>query len=120
MRNRTFRVFVSSTFNDFLTERQCLSEEISRVVGNYCQSKGYNFQLIDLRWGISEEAALNQKTIPICLDEVRRCHIWSPKPNFLLMIGEYYGWVPLPFVIKKSEFEQFLPVCSPEDRKLLE
>lgn len=120
MRNRTFRVFVSSTFNDFLAERQCLSEEISRVVGDYCQSKGYDLQLIDLRWGISEESALNQKTIPICLEEVRRCHFWSPKPNFLLMVGERYGWVPLPFVIKKTELERFLAVCSPEDRKLLE
>lgn len=120
MKNRTFRVFVSSTFNDFLSERQCLSEEIFQVIGDYCQSRGYNFQFIDLRWGISEEAALNQKTMPICLDEVRRCHIWSPKPNFLLMVGERYGWIPLPFVIKKSEFEQLLQVCSSKDRKLLE
>lgn len=119
MKNRTFRVFVSSTFNDFLTERQYLSEEITRVVGDYCQSKGYNLQLIDLRWGISEESALNQKTIPICLEEVRRCHFWSPKPNFLLMVGERYGWIPLPFVIKRTELEQFLLVCSPKNRKLL-
>lgn len=116
MINKTFRLFISSTFNDFIDEREILNGQVLDTVDAYCQQRGYNFQLIDLRWGIAEESSLSQKTLSICLDEVRRCRTLSPKPNFLLMVGERYGWIPIPSSIKKAEFDLLLAQCAEEEQ----
>jgi hypothetical protein len=66
-RELTFRVFVSSTFSDLIAERNALQEQVFPQLREYCQKHGARFQAIDLRWGISEEAALDQQTLKICL-----------------------------------------------------
>lgn len=119
MINKTFRLFISSTFNDFLEERKLLNEQIRNDLNDFCVSKGYNFQLVDLRWGINSESALNQKTLDICLNEVRRCKELSPKPNFLLMLGDRYGWIPLPYKIKKDFFKKIISNCNNKEKELL-
>jgi hypothetical protein len=53
---------------------------------------------------VNEEAQLDQRTAEICLGEVAAAKRY-PSPNFLIMIGDRYGWVPLPFAIPKDEFE---------------
>ena len=70
---RTFRVFVSSTFADLKVERDALQREVFPKLRQLCQQHGARFQAIDLRWGVSEEAAVNQQTMNICLEELRRC-----------------------------------------------
>ena len=119
MNNKTFRLFVSSTFNDFHKEREILNQQIAKELDEYCKQFGYNFQIIDLRWGINNESALNQKTLEICLEEVKRCRILSPKPNFLLMIGNRYGWMPIPSLVEQYEFETILSKCSNDQKSLL-
>lgn len=119
MINKTFRLFISSTFSDFLLERNILNDEIFPLIDEFCQTQGYNFQLIDLRWGVNNESAINQNTLAICLDEVKRCRSLSPKPNFLLMAGERYGWIPLPSKISKMEFELLISCACDEEKELL-
>ena len=57
---RTFRVFVSSTFKDLEAERNVLQERVFPQLKELCRSRGHRFQDIDLRWGVSEEASLDQ------------------------------------------------------------
>lgn len=117
---KTFRLFISSTFNDFRREREVLQTKVYPLIKEYASSKGYTFQPIDLRWGVSHEAQLDQKTLELCLSEVRTCKTHL-HPNFLIMIGDRYGWVPLPYTIEQSEFETLLPLINKaEDKKLLE
>ncbi len=108
---RRFRLFVSSTFNDFRREREVLQTRVFPEIRRYCAAHNYSFQPIDLRWGVSDETQLDQKTLELCLNEVRACksHI---HPNFLIMIGDRYGWVPLPYAIELTEFEHLLGKCS--------
>ena len=101
----TFRVFVSSTFSDLKAERNALQEHVFPHLREYCQKHGARFQAIDLRWGVSEEAALDQQTMNICLEELRRCQRTSPHPNFIVLLGQRYGWCPLPSLIAATEFE---------------
>jgi len=42
----------------------------------------------------------------ICLEEIRRCKRVTPKPNFLVLLGDRYGWRPLPYAIPADEFEE--------------
>ncbi|MBV6439996.1 MAG: hypothetical protein EPGJADBJ_01658 [Saprospiraceae bacterium] len=118
MTTKAFRLFVSSTFNDFIEEREILQKTIFPEIEQYCLEKGYTFQGVDLRWGIQEEAQLDQKTMDICQEEIRICKSY-PHPNFLIMVGERYGWVPLPYRIEQIEFEGIARAASLTERDAL-
>jgi hypothetical protein len=118
MQSKTFRFFISSTFKDFAKEREVLQTKVFPRIKQYCAQRGYAFQPIDLRWGVSEEAQLDQKTLELCLNEVRACKTHL-HPNFLIMIGDRYGWIPLPYAIEKEEFETLLALASTEQEKEL-
>ena len=81
-----FRVFVSSTFSDLKVERDALHKEAFPKLRKYCQERNARFQAIDLRWGVSQEAALDQQTMNICFQELARCQEMSPRPNFIVLL----------------------------------
>lgn len=56
--------------------------------------------------GVSEEAALDQRTVPPCLSGVERCRRLSPRPSFVAILGDRYGWRPLPFALTGPQWEQ--------------
>src|SRR5690348_8718588 len=93
---RTFRVFVSSTFEDLKAERNALQQRVFPELVKFCAAKGARFQGIDLRWGVREEAGLDQRTMEICLAEIARCQKTGIKPNFIVLLGDRYGQIPLP------------------------
>ncbi len=107
MNKNIIRLFVSSTFNDFKEERDALADDVFVRLEQYCKDRNYTFQAVDLRWGISETDALNQDTINICLQEIARCQQISSAPNFFIMLGNRFGWQPLPNNINESEFLRF-------------
>lgn len=104
--SKTFRLFVSSTFSDLKEERNALHRAVFPSLKKLCEEDGFRFQAIDLRWGVREEAGLDQRTMQICLDEVKRCQDVTPKPNFLILLGDKYGWRPLPAEIPADEWQQ--------------
>lgn len=104
-RGLTFRVFLSSTFSDLKSERDALQKDVFPRQREYCQKHGCRFQAIDLRWGVSEEAAADQSTMRICRAEIARCQAVTPRPNFVVLLGDRYGWRPLPDEIPATEFE---------------
>lgn len=118
---RTFRVFVSSTFEDLVEERDVLQREVFPALAEFCLARGARFQAIDLRWGVSEQASVDQRAISICLAEIARCQRITPRPNFIMLLGDRYGWCPPPSAIPAAEFERICAgVPAGEDRKLLE
>lgn len=119
MENRTFRLFISSTFRDFMEERNLLAQQVQPVLERLCAAYGYHFQLLDLRWGVTTQSALDQRTLDICLKEVDRCLQISPRPNFLLMTGSQYGWVPVPAHIAPRQFDSLWKAASPAEQALL-
>lgn len=50
----------------------------------YCQQKGFEFQIVDMRWGIRDEATNDHMTTEICLQEIANCQKYSAGPNFLV------------------------------------
>jgi hypothetical protein len=109
---RNFRVSVSSTFTDLEDERNALHEQVFPRLRTLVESHGCRFQAIDLRWGISEEASRDQQTMKICLGEIERCQQTSPRPNFIALLGDRYGFQPLPSQIPDDEFEQIEAVTK--------
>jgi hypothetical protein len=103
---KTFRIFVSSTFSDLKEERNALQKYVFPRLRELCMQHGCRFQAIDLRWGVSEEAGLDQQTVKICLQEIKRCQTITPRPNFVVLLGDRYGWRPLPAEISAAEYEE--------------
>ncbi len=60
------RVFVSSTFSDMKHERNALEADAFPKLEQHCQRQGFQFQAIDLRWGVSTEVGLDHRTMRIC------------------------------------------------------
>jgi len=110
--SKLFRIFVSSTFGDMAEERNALQRDVFPRLREFCERHGYSFTPVDLRWGVSNEAGLDQKTMSICMDEIKHCQLVSPRPNFIIILGNRYGWRPIPHCIYKSEFESVLDEIS--------
>lgn len=83
------RIFLSSTFRDFAEERELLAKRVFPALRKRLQERFVELVDVDLRWGITPEAAERGEVLPICLAEIDRA-----RPYFVCMLGERYGWVP--------------------------
>lgn len=113
------RFFISSTFHDMHQERNTLQLQVFPRLREFCREQGIRFQAIDLRWGVSQEASQDQRTLMICLDEIRRCREVSPHFNFLVLLGDRHGSDLLPERISQAEFEMLLDLLTIPDRQTL-
>ena len=124
MAAQTFRIFVSSTFSDLKAERNALQERVFPRLRELAAQHGSRFQAIDLRWGVSDQASLDQQAMNICLGEIARCQQTSPRPNFIVLLGDRYGWCPPPSQIPEDEFNHIRVHIQdkqdPEDLALLQ
>ena len=57
---------------------------------SYCQQNGYEFQIVDMRWGVRDEAANDHMTVDICMQELANCQKYSAGPNILVCINYFY------------------------------
>jgi len=112
---RVFRLFVSSTFSDFIAEREALQQVVFPKLERYCAERGARFEAVDLRWGITEEAQREHDTMRICLEEVRRCQQLSPRPNFAVLLGDRYGWEPVPARIPQVHWRAMKAAATATD-----
>lgn len=112
---RTIRLFVSSTFSDMKAERDLLQREVFPKLRQLCLANGLRFQAIDLRWGVNEEAGHQNRTIRICLRELARCQEGTLKPSFLVLLGDRYGWCPLPERIPADLFHRLKRLVTATD-----
>ncbi len=48
----------------------------------------------------------------ICFEELRRSQEISPQPNFLILLGNRYGWRPLPEDVCDDEFRRLEQAAS--------
>ncbi|PWC84723.1 hypothetical protein TSH100_17060 [Azospirillum sp. TSH100] len=116
-RGTPVRVFLSSTFRDFQSEREVLQSRVLPAVRERYARHGVAFELVDLRWGIPPAAARAHRTLDLCLKEIERCATLSPRCHFLFMLGDRYGWRPAPVVISDADHEVL--ASQPEAREAL-
>lgn len=100
-------------------ERNALQEQVFPRLRELANANGCGFQAIDLRWGVSEEAGKNHQTMRICLGEIARCQLLSPKPNFIVLLGDRYGWSPLPSSIPEIDFLAILKNVSMDEAETI-
>ena len=99
-------------------ERNALQMHVVPQMQQWCQERGWQFEIVDLRWGINEEASQAHRTMNICLEELDNCRRLSPKPHLLLLLGERYGWLPLPEQITQEEMQRLWATATEEEQML--
>ncbi|CAF1410127.1 unnamed protein product [Rotaria sordida] len=118
--SKIVRIFTSSTFTDTSMERNSLMQHTYPKLKEYCREKhGLEFQVVDMRWGVRDEATDDHKTTELCMQEIDNCQRVSVGPNFVVFLGQKYGYRPLPTKIEDAEFRNVLSVSSPDDARLL-
>lgn len=91
------RVFVSSTFDDMVAERDYLVRRVFPGVSEWCEERHLHLLDIDLRWGITEKDATETRdVVRICLSCIEQCAV------FVGFLGQRYGWRPDPVEVKPS------------------
>ena len=98
-RIKTACVFVSSTFSDMHAERDYLNRFVFPELRSRCIRHGFEFVGVDLRWGVTEKEIEQRGALSVCLDEIKRCNF------FVSLIGDRYGWIPVPEDIPQKLFE---------------
>ncbi|KAG1670315.1 NACHT and WD repeat domain-containing protein 2 [Nymphon striatum] len=99
------RIFTSSTFTDTQVERNMLMEQIYPKLKEFCREKhGLEFQVVDMRWGVRDEATDDHLTTQLCMNEIKNCQRVSIGPNFVVFLGQKYGYRPIPTFIDSDEF----------------
>lgn len=83
------RIFLSSTFCDLQEERSVIVNKVATALNKRYNDKGIKIIIVDLRWGVTDEAARNGEVIEICLSEIQKS-----RPYFAAIIGGRYGWQP--------------------------
>ena len=117
LKERTVRIFISSTFRDMHAERDFLVKKTFPELRERCYQRGLEFVWVDLRWGVTEEEAESGDVLSICLKEIDHC-----RPFFVGLLGERYGWVP--DKISEETLQQFpwlknSPHCSLTELEIL-
>lgn len=112
---KVVRIFTSSTFTDTKHERNTLMEKAYPRIKAFCQELGYDFQVVDMRWGIRDEATDNQMGTEICLRELTMCQKLSTGPNFVSLMSHKYGYTDFPRCINAAEYETILKHVQSKD-----
>ncbi|ESO93391.1 hypothetical protein LOTGIDRAFT_119564, partial [Lottia gigantea] len=99
------RIFLSSTFSDTHAERNILSSKVFPRLREYCNDIGLDFQVVDLRWGVADQAQNYHTATKICLQEIENCQRVSLGPNFIAFVSHRYGGQPLPTELTLQQFE---------------
>ncbi|XP_064598836.1 uncharacterized protein LOC135465527 [Liolophura sinensis] len=117
---KVVRIFTSSTFTDSSHERNALMARVYPKLKSLCQEAGYEFQVVDMRWGVRDEATDNHMTTELCLREVKNCQRLSTGPNFVTFLSHKYGYRSFPSKIEAREFEKmFGKIEGSEDKELV-
>ncbi|KAK7576572.1 hypothetical protein V9T40_012858 [Parthenolecanium corni] len=106
--SKIVRIFTSSTFTDTTMERNTLMAQCYPKLKDFCREKhGLEFQVVDMRWGVRDEATDDHMTTELCMKEIENCQRLSMGPNFVVFLGQKYGYRPIPTYIVSSELQLF-------------
>ncbi len=96
-------VFISSTFNDMHAERDYLVKQVFPRLQEWCERRRLRLVDIDLRWGVTEaDASQNKRVVQVCLERIDAC-----RPFFICFLGQRRGWVPAKDDISPETYAQY-------------
>eukprot|EP00118_Oscarella_pearsei_P000676 m.5528 g.5528 ORF g.5528 m.5528 type:complete len:1333 (+) comp13436_c0_seq2:121-4119(+) len=90
---KTLRLFVSSTFSDFHSEREVLANQVFPELHEWCEARRLHFIATDLHWGLDKEPR-SKESLEASLREIERCREDGGGFFFLALLSDLIGWIP--------------------------
>lgn len=91
------QVALETKFVKIRCETVCLSSGIYRLC--------HLIQVVDMRWGVRDEATDDHMTTKLCITEIANCQRLSVGANFVVFLCQKYGYRPIPSEILSTELE---------------
>ena len=76
--------FTVFRISDFKNERNCLYHNAYPKLKQICSERGLEFQVLELRWGVTDDVINDHQVSQLCLDEIVNCQNLSCGPNFVV------------------------------------
>ncbi|XP_071956907.1 uncharacterized protein [Antedon mediterranea] len=105
---KVVNIYLASTFSDFVGERSAIISKSVPRLRQYCRDRGFDFQLRDLNWGLKDITTDDHTLTELRLKELKNCQLSSKGPNFIALLGQKYGQLPLPSAITVTEYKAIL------------
>ena len=113
---------------DTFVERNTLMERVYPRLKSYCQERGYDFQVVDMRWGVRDESTDDHMTTELCMREIRACQKLSTGPNFIVSLFDkritFLYFMIVDYILLSYFFTDlfgtkiWLPSLSSEDNRI--
>ena len=71
---------------DFKAERNSLPRHAYPELSAFCSERGLDFQVVDMRWGITDDVINDHHVTDLCIREIALCQQISCGPNFVASI----------------------------------
>lgn len=69
---------------DTRVERNALMNRVYPKLRDFCHERGYEFQVVDMRWGVHDPFTDDHMIGEISLKELKACQALSTGPNFVV------------------------------------
>ncbi|XP_019639552.1 PREDICTED: uncharacterized protein LOC109481422 isoform X1 [Branchiostoma belcheri] len=116
---RTIKVYISASAEDTVQERDALATKAYPQLKQYYKDRGYELQVVDLRWGFEDMLTDEHSEVELCLKEIQSCQDMVTTPYFVTFFSQKYGPCVVPAAIPKSEYESLHATILSERDKLL-
>ncbi|XP_018549377.2 NACHT domain- and WD repeat-containing protein 1 [Lates calcarifer] len=108
---KRFMVYICGGYKDTVAERRALMENIYPRLYLYCKQRGYDFRMVDLRWGVGDPVAECHDTAELHVENLQRCQK-TQGPNIVLFVGQKHEVQSLPSTITREAFEAIVRVLE--------
>ena len=65
-----------------------LLQDLYPQLKKHCHSYGMDFQIVDMRWGVQDEAVDEHLVSELCLQEIKLCQEMSIGPQFVVCLAK--------------------------------
>ncbi|XP_019640117.1 PREDICTED: NACHT domain- and WD repeat-containing protein 1-like [Branchiostoma belcheri] len=117
LRPKLIRVYVVSCAEDSTQERAVLRERVSPALKHHCGMLGYQFELVDVCEGVSEQEVNDPEFLQAALREMDVCMETSLGPQLVILFGQKYGRLMCPTSIPTETFDKLLAAINNSDDK---
>ena len=82
----TFYIYLLNVYSrtDTRVERNALISRVYPKLRDLCHDQGYEFQVVDMRWGVRDPCTNDHMISEISLKELHSCQELSTGPNFVV------------------------------------